>query len=287
MKILIIFNPAAGAKKFKTRAVIEKVLKEQGVDFDLIETKKDINYFPNSLTGYDRMVAIGGDGTVNAVANWLLKNNFFTPLAIVPTGSANLLAHCLGIPRNAGLALKLAVNGRVKEIDVGVVNHEKYFLVAMGLGYDARVIAETRRSWKKLIGKRAYFFGLLRGLIFWREDNFQLTVDGERIQRHAKTIFVMNFGRFFGFDFGPEIKFNDGRIDLAVVRPVKFRDIFKIFAHLFQKKYYWERRLEYFKGKKIQINFNQKMPVQIDGEAIKLGSPIEIDVGEKKLKVVC
>jgi len=283
-KILIIYNPAAGKKK-KIKKSAEKLLAD--LDYDWLETSKKIDCLAGvDGNKYDRVVVIGGDGTIHQVANWILKNNYNLILGVVPFGSANLLAGVTKIPKNLGLALRLALLGKHQETDVGLVNKREYFLLAGGLGYDAWVISNTRRVWKRLFGFWSYTIAMLHGLFNLREYNFSLTIDGQREQRHAKTIFIMNFGKFFGLNFGPAVAPDDGYLNIAVVRPVGLFDYFKIFGRLIGRKYYWKKHLEYFRFKKLQINFNKKIPFQLDGEEMEPKRPIEIEVAARALKIV-
>jgi YegS/Rv2252/BmrU family lipid kinase len=284
MKTLIIYNPVAGKKK-KVAKSVKKVLAD--VDYDWLETNPAGDYLEGvDGTKYERVIVIGGDGTVHQVANWILNNNYHSVLGIIPVGSANLLANCFKIPGNAGVAAQLALSGNYQNIDVGLINKEKYFLIAAGLGYDAWVIKNTERAWKRLFGFWAYTIALWQGFLKIKEENFSLTIDGERHQYHAKTIFIMNFGKFLGFDLGPDISYDDGFLSVAVVRPVKVVDYWMMLGRLIGRKFHWEKRLEYYKFKRLQINYDEKILVQVDGEDFKTRSPLEVEVLEKRLKVV-
>ncbi|MBI5621756.1 hypothetical protein HY933_02750, partial [Candidatus Falkowbacteria bacterium] len=280
MKILVIYNPVAG-KKFAIEKSVKAALID--VDYDWLETNKSGTYLDTVDGGqYSRVIVIGGDGTVHTVANWILQNNYDLVLGVVPRGSANLLANCFRIPGNIGTAVALAVSGNYQTIDVGLINKQKYFLIAAGLGYDAWVIKNTRRAWKRLFGFWAYTLAMLQGLLHLRETNFFLTIDGQRHQYHAKTLFIMNFGKFLGFDLGPDISYSDGYLSVAVVRPVRWFDYGRMFGRLIGRKFYWQRRLEYFKFKRLQVNYDDRSALlQLDGEAEQLASPLEIEVIEK------
>jgi len=284
MKILVVYNPVAGKKK-KTKKLIRKVL--ASADYDWLETNFSGDYLVGVDGGkYNKVIVAGGDGTAHEVANCVLKNNYDLSLAIVPIGSANLLAAAFKIPHHVGLATELALRGNLETIDVALVNKKNYFLIAAGLGYDAWVIKSTKRAWKRLFGFWAYSLAMIQGLFNLRETNFDLLIDGERHQYHAKTVFIMNFGKFLGFEFGPDISYSDGYLSLAVVRPITPADYFKMFGRLLGKKFHWEKRLEYFRFKKLQINYNAKIPVQLDGEEWEVGSPLEIEVLPGKLKII-
>ena len=283
MKILIVYNPVAG-KKNNFEKKLQKMLGD--IDYDWTSILEDYENVIKSKQ-YNRIIGVGGDGTVYRLANVILKNNLDTALGIIPTGSANLLARSFNIPKNIGLALHLALHGEPKKIDVGRINHEYYFTAAAGIGYDAYAVQNTKTTWKKIFGLWAYTVALAEGLVHFRETNFSLNIDGVRRSVHAKTIFLMNVGNFLGLEFGPNIKANDGKLNMAIVRPVQFGDYFKIFGRLLGKKFHWEKRLEYHAFSKLQINYDKRHPVQVDGEYLDIGSPIEVEVLREKLNIVC
>jgi len=284
MKILVIHNSVAG-KKRKVVRTARRIL--QNFDYDWVETNKNGDYL-EKIDGkiYNRVVVFGGDGTVHQTVNWILKNNYDLVLGVVPVGSANLLAKSFKIPSNVGLALDLALTGETETIDVGLINKEKYFIIAAGLGYDAWVIKNTKRAWKRLFGFFAYTISAWHGLFHLRETNFSFTIDGQRVQHHAKTVFIMNFGKFLGFGLGPDFSYNDGCFSLAVVRTVKPIDYVRMLGRLIGRKFNWEKRLDYYKFKRLQINYDKNILLQVDGEGWQAGSPIEIEVAKQKLKVV-
>ncbi|MFA5076359.1 MAG: diacylglycerol kinase family protein [Patescibacteria group bacterium] len=283
MKILVVYNPVSGKKK-NIQQSLKKAL--VAIDYDWLETNTAGDYLDGVVGSiYQRVIVVGGDGTVHQVANWIIKNNYDLVLGIIPQGSANLLATCFKIPHFLGPALKIALGANYQTIDVGLVNKEKYFLIAAGLGYDAWVIKNTKRAWKRLFGFWAYTVALFQGLFKLKEANFSLTIDGIRHQYHAKTVFIMNFGKFLGFNFGPDISYTDGYLSLAIVRPVKLIDYWIMLGRLIGRQYFWQKRLEYFKFKRLQINYNKKVLAQLDGEDLLLGSPVEIEVVDKKIKI--
>ncbi|MEK7139497.1 MAG: diacylglycerol kinase family protein [Patescibacteria group bacterium] len=282
MTTLIIFNPVAGVRR---RAIKQRLQRALGdLKYEWVDTNAQGTYLePYQPADYERVVVIGGDGTVHEVAQWILAAGATTTIGIVSAGSGNLLARTLKLPRSTGLALHVALTGTAQAMDVGLINHGRYFLVAAGLGYDAWVIARAKRSWKRLFGFGAYTLALLQGLLHLREENFTLVVDGVRRQYHAKSIFIMNVGTFWGLPLAPDTSAYDGQGTVAVVRPVRWHDYVLMLGRIIGRQWHWEKRLEYHAFKKLKIEYNHRVPFQADGEAVTVKSPLEIDILPSKI----
>ncbi|HLD81851.1 MAG TPA: YegS/Rv2252/BmrU family lipid kinase [Patescibacteria group bacterium] len=285
-KILVVYNPISGKKRHNIRERIAQSFARYSLAPTMIETDPEGDYSGVIFRRFDLVVIAGGDGTVNQVVTHLLRQKAQIPIAIIPVGSANLLASFMGIPPSIKRAVDVALSYKAISYDVAVVNREHCFLVAMGIGYDAIVMNITKRSLKRLFGFWAYAISMLQELFHVREANFDLNIDGSRVQRHAKTIFIMNIGRFFKIDFGPKVSPMDGRVDTAVVRPVSPFDIFKLFIGLVSKRFFIRGRLEYFPSKRLKIHYDKQIPVHLDGEVVKITSPIEIVTQPRAISIV-
>lgn len=148
-----------------------------------------------SARDFDRLVVAGGDGTVNEVINGLADHRI--PVAIVPLGTANVLAAELGLPAGPGAIADAIVNGAVRPIALGTVNDRRFTMMA-GIGFDAQVVAHVSLNLKRLVGKIAYVVEALRQLRHYRPTVYDVAVDG-RVYRAASVI-VAN-GRFYGGRF--------------------------------------------------------------------------------------
>ncbi len=283
MDLLVVHNPAAGRWKL-VAPQLNRALR--GHNVTVVHTDRQHQRVralnPHS---YDRIIAVGGDGTVNAVAQWILSRQSQTPLAVVPTGSANLLARTFKIPTTISRACKLAVTGTVTQIDVGKVN-DQWMVVAAGIGQDAWAVTNTRSLHKRLFGFGAYFISLWQSIRRVNETNVSLTIDGQRLQQHAKTLFIMNFGKFLGIPLGPDISFTDGKFSLAIIRPIGWSDYPIMLARLLGRRFSYQQRLQYYAFQKLKIEYNGSLPLQIDGDAHPATSPIEVTVVPKALSLV-
>ena len=112
------------------------------------------------MESYDTIIAMGGDGTVNKVANCVVNTD--KVLGIIPTGTANLLAAKLGLSMDLKKTLKVIESGKTKSIDMMLIN-DKNSILRCGFGYDSDIICKTPQSLKNKFGYLAYF---IAGIIF-------------------------------------------------------------------------------------------------------------------------
>lgn len=286
-KALVIFNPVSGRMRFgRIDRQCKRILKNNDWQYDwfvtVLEKKQPLSQFRKNK--YDLIIVIGGDGTVREVAEFILKNRLDTPLAIVPTGSGNILATSLGVPILPWRAMNFALLQRPTRIDVGKVN-DYHFFIGAGKGFDAVMMKEARRSWKRLVGVFAYMFSFVETFFSFRKADFRVEIDGEKHSFRARTVVVFNILSVFGFRIGPKVSPVDGLLTVCVASPVRIWDTFWFFVRFFlgQKN----RHLRVFKGKKIVLESrSKKILSQIDGESLKV-SKMEFSILPKRLKVVC
>ena len=169
--------------------------------------------------GVDLVVAVGGDGTVQQVADSLSGSG--VPLAIVPTGTGNLLAGNLGIPHPPEEAIRTALSGRRRRIDLGridVGHKHRVFTVACGVGFDADVMERTDSAEKSRWGKVAYLAGAVLEAGKITNASHEITIDGVRQQMDAAQVFVANLGRVSAGLRVRGVRSDDGLLDVFVIR---------------------------------------------------------------------
>ena len=171
-------------------------------------------------SGCDVVVAVGGDGAVVRVASSLARTE--TALAIVPTGTGNLLAGNLGIPHDRQSAIRTVLTGRRRRIDFGRVSSggkDRGFAVACGIGFDAGVMGATSPAEKLRWGKLAYIANAIDRSGTLRNARHEITLDGVRTTMDAAQVFVANFGRMLPV-VAPRrrIRGDDGFLDVLAIR---------------------------------------------------------------------
>ena len=172
------------------------------------------------------VVAVGGDGTIRQVAAALAGRT--TPLAVVPGGTGNVLAGSLGIG-GVQPALEAIRHGQPRTIDLGEARWGRpgvsdpdgasIFLVACGMGLDARIMAAAEHEWKRRMRFGAYVGAALRELTRLRAAEFRILADGDRIEMRGYLALVANAGELVPGRIGPRrpIDPTDGRLDLIVL----------------------------------------------------------------------
>lgn len=192
------------------------------VDSAVVDRKSDLRRYARRAVkrGCDVVVAVGGDGAVNQVATALTG----TPVAlgIIPTGTGNLLAGNLGIPRRLDRAAQTVISGMRRRIDVGraTVGGKSYnFTVACGIGFDADVMDSTATRSKRRWGKLAYFASAIAASGRIGNMTHDITLDGVTTETQAAQVIVANFGRMMaGLSPRRPVLPDDGLLEVIVVR---------------------------------------------------------------------
>jgi len=290
MKVRFVFNPRSGRPR--RNAPILPALREfiaaHGLDADVVCTEG-----PGHATdiardavaaGCLRIVAVGGDGTVNEVAQALIH----TPaaLGLVPCGSGNGLALHLGIPTSPAEALQLAAgeSGRVAELDTGTVNGLP-FVNAMGMGLDAEV---GRRF--NLLARRglpAYTWTALAAFFSRTTERCSVTVDGRGETIDALLIAVANSDQYGNqAKIAPHARVDDGVLDLVVVRPVGFLGACVLGARLFLGSIDQSRDVRRLRGARFVIERPGAGIIHTDGETHMAAACVEVQVRPRSLRFV-
>ena len=198
-RLLVIFNPTAGARRRRRFEAVLAELRRLGCEVTVRPTgdRGDAEQLAASAdpNRYDVVVVAGGDGTVNEVINGLAGARL--PLAIVPLGTANVLAAEIGMATDARTVARTIALGRPRPISVGVANGRRFLLMA-GTGFDAHVVQHVDLALKRRIGKAAYALQILRQLRRFAFPEYTVTIDGASWK--AASVLVAN-AHFYGGRF--------------------------------------------------------------------------------------
>lgn len=287
-KILFIINPVAGGKSkdnFKKSALKELDLALFLPEF--VFTKK-VNHAEGLAkgaidAGFEIVVAVGGDGTINEVAKVLVGTGI--TLGIVPKGSGNGLARALYIPIAEKLALQDLNKLEIKEIDVGYINEIPFFNMA-GMGFDALI--SSRFSDMDLRGPLGYMKTVFTEITNYKPLDYEITIDGNTIERTAFMISIANSPQYGNEAYiSPSASVEDGLLDVCIVKPFPLVYLPKMLFHLFSKTANKTEYVEIILGKNVQISRTKSEEVHVDGEPLYLEKDLQITVSPKSLKVIC
>lgn len=290
MKTRFIFNPVSGrhARNARLLPLLRDFIGARALDADLVATEG-----PGHATvlardavqaGCTRVVAVGGDGTMNEVAQALLH----TPaaLALVPCGSGNGLALHLGLPLAplAALELVAAIGGRIAAVDTGSVNGHPFFN-AMGLGLDADV--SRRFNHLTTRGLPAYARTALTAFAERRSEHCIVTTGGRREALEILLIAVANSDQYGNRAFiAPGASVDDGQLDLVAIRPVGLLGAMKIGARLFLGNIDRSPSVRRLRGTRFTIERPAPGLVHTDGETHETGTTVEVVVHPRSLRIV-
>jgi YegS/Rv2252/BmrU family lipid kinase len=219
VQIKVIANPIAGGN---ARPQIDRLCRhfaEQGhhVDLDLTAARGDAEAAARSARtgGYDRIVAAGGDGTLNEVINGLAPSTI--PLAFIPLGTVNVLALEIGLPFALRAAAAVAGSGVPTPVCLGQAGTRKFLLMA-GVGFDAQVVRAVDSRLKRRIGRFAYVVAALKTLGKWQPPQLTVTLADGSVQRAAGVI--VGNGRLYGgrFSLTPHARLADDTFEVLLLR---------------------------------------------------------------------
>lgn len=192
--LLVIHNPTAGRRRRKLGRVLD-ALARAGIKVELAPTAHAGHAMELTRNGhgFDAVVAAGGDGTVNEVANGIDGR----PLGIIPLGTANVLAIELGYPRRAEAIAELLARGEVRAVRPGRIGNRRFLQMASA-GFDARVVARLDLGLKRRLGKAAYALTGGCELLHGDRRAVGLRLDGAE---HAVGQVIVAKGRYYGGAF--------------------------------------------------------------------------------------
>ncbi|MCF6464442.1 diacylglycerol/lipid kinase family protein [Clostridium sp. Cult2] len=290
-KILFIINPIAGGGRAKQSvSIIDNFMKNLGIDYDIALTEKPkdaINISKKGLNkGYNKIVAVGGDGTVNEVALGILEFGKGT-LGIIPSGTGNDLARTLNIPSNLEEAIDVIISGTNKKVDVGIVNKDLFLNIA-SIGFDSEVVKNTEKIKKRLKSRMAYVIGVLITLISIKDINTKLEIDNTIIEKNIFLVAVGN-GKYYGggLKILPMAIIEDGYFHVCVVNKMSKLKLLLLLPTLIKGKHIkYKKHVEIFKAKKVRIITEDKTYLNIDGEVKDIEKETLFTIQKGKLSVI-
>ncbi len=290
-RVFVILNPVAGTcTADDVRRALERHFVIGETSCEIHETSRDDRFEELAREargrGFDMVVAAGGDGTISAVASGLVGSA--TPLGIIPLGTANVLARELGIPFDLERACQLLAGAHgLKSVDAMRVGDQHYF-TQVGVGIDALMIRDTGREVKRRFGRIAYLWTAFTRLLGFQPRKFFLAVDGKKRHFRASQVLVAN-GGILGqppFRWGPDIRPDDGRLDLCIVRARTLLDYLKLAWYVLIGQHKRSPNVRYLASERdIFIDTKRPMPVQADGEIIG-ETPVHIFAAPRAIQVV-
>ena len=209
--VLFLYNPLSGGRRERRQADIQtaaQVLRSSNIQVECVATlgaAEAGDQAREASDKYDAIFACGGDGTIHDIVQGLAGTN--VPLGVIPLGTANTLAHDLGIPLNHVRAASAAIAAAPRRIALGKVKYRdfqgnstsRYFTVAVGIGVDAHLFYKLNAAAKRHLGMAAYYWKATELWLTYPLDHFQADLKVEGQFRHVNVSQVLAVRiRFFG-----------------------------------------------------------------------------------------
>ncbi|MEN9702346.1 MAG: Diacylglycerol kinase [Bacteroidota bacterium] len=231
--------------------------------------------------GASRIIAVGGDGTINEVASALVGTN--TPLGIIPIGSGNGLARHLKIPLKINKALQLAKEGTPQKMDVGLLN-DKYFFCTAGIGFDAcvaqRFAAGNKRGFINYI--RATFYTL------FNYQPIQIAINNGPFEK-VFSLTMANANQFGNNAYiSPLSSVQDGLLEIIKIKKLSIFQAAIVGVRLFLGNIHKSKWVQTTVCKSIHIKYQNKGTFHLDGEQLYTNSEeIKVQIQPMALNIVC
>ena len=273
-RLFAVINPVAGSCDAATvQDALHRACTSVGLDCECYLTTgdDDISAIVRQAIehGCCRVVAAGGDGTVAAVASVVAE--YPVPLAVLPVGTANLLAREMGIPLELEAACELAVNGQYRRRLDAMKIRQQLFFSHVSLGVYSKSAEKTSPAAKRYFRRIAYIWNALPELLGKRSWRFTLTIDGQTSHPRASFIMIANVGGLGAGDlrWGPEIEPDDGEVDICIVHARSLWDYAVLGWHVLSHRHREAPKLTYLRARQnVQIKTRKRVPVRGDGEIV-------------------
>lgn len=237
---------------------------------------------------YERVVAVGGDGTLVEVADGLLHAGGRISLAFVPAGAACDFRRTAGIPADLDEAVTLALEGAASPADLGTVNGQAFLNVA-GVGFDAEVAAEDTRLRTKYnsTGTTPYLRAIFRMLWSYRPREMEIDLDGDHITGRFLLVAVGNAQYYGGgMRITPTARLDDGQLDVLLAGDVTVGQTLALLPRLYSGGHLGHPKVTLYRCRELRVRAAQgTLAVHRDGESIG-ETPVEFGVAEHALQLV-
>ena len=288
MSIKLIINPAAG--RGRASKLSEKVINEfekRGIDFEYeysTNPRHAVDISREASTKFQKVIAFGGDGTVNEVGEGLVGSDAI--FGVIPLGSGNDFANEIGMPAKISDAVDIILSDDFHTIDIIKVN-DRVSLNTAGVGFNGTV-SEVVKSIRYLKGKSAYIWGLVKTAVMYKSIPLKISLNGRVIEEKIFMVSICNSkSEGGGFIVAPDAKNNDGLFDVTIIRQIGYMKLLLNLNKALTGNINKLEEVETNKGESIIIESEFPMPVHVDGEVIALDAhKVEASILKSALKVV-
>lgn len=282
-RLAIVLNPDSG-KTETSRAEISKLFKSNQFELKFFDITKGIDVLQKHIQKYspNSVIAVGGDGTINTVANIAVQLNL--PMGVIPAGTLNHFAKDLGLPQDSTQAAVTITKQHITKIDYGSVNGH-IFVNNCNLG----VYPEIVRKRNKLSLPSKWLAGMVAAIqvrLQHERQRYDITTDDLSLRVRAGAVFIGNNSyRLEGTTFTTRERLDQGTLQLVIIKTGRIRHFARILLSFIFK--HPHEKVATYQAQNIQIRPRQQLTkIAVDGEVIELETPLEVKTHPKSLKVL-
>jgi len=297
--LVLIVNPrsakgATGRNWPRLRKALRRILPP----FDVHITKHSgdaMEFAAGAAARYETLVAVGGDGTINEVANGICQSGAQAALGILPRGTGSDLVRTLGIPHGFPEAAQLLARGNRRRIDLGKATflapdgrvQSRWFVNAAEVGFGAAVSGEVNHPSRFLPGPAAFMWAVLTTLVRHRPTAASVTIDGAA----SRTLLLSNAwianGRYSGggIKSAPRAVIDDGLLDIVVVQHASLRVRIAGLPRLRSGRFVKMREVEYRQATQAAFASDPPELVEVDGDVVGT-TPATFEIEPQRLLVI-
>lgn len=291
-KATLIVNPKAGKQISQNVSdTLSSALSARGCDVDVIFTERQNHatelakmHAPNS----DIIICCGGDGTLNETVSGLASLDNSSILGYIPLGTTNDFAKTLKLPKNIDDAVDIISNGQTRQIDIGLLNKEKYFTYVVSFGAFSSVPYETSQEAKNKYGHAAYIIDGIKSLGDIHTHKATITADGKTYSGNYIFGAISNTVSMGGILKYKEkdVVIDDGLFELLLIKLPKDLEELSLTVQNIFKKSFEDGDIVFTHAKNIVIELEEEIPFTADGEFAGNFTRVEIENLNKKLKLL-
>jgi len=269
-------------------AIKEELEKHLGsIEFSLTEHKIHASILAGEAIkeGYENIIAVGGDGTLNEVVNGFYENNRLrrrdTALGYFPSGTGEDFSRTLGIEKlSLHTQAERIVKAQPTYIDIGEAHFQKgdgsfatrRFINESSVGFGANVTELVNRSNKLFGGKASFFAGVLRSLCFLKNHRISVKTDGKDFFEGRTLLTAISNGKYFGGSMmiAPKAMIDDGFFEVVIAREMNRKEVLRDIGSIYSGNHLSNPKVLYTRCKTIAVQSDEKVFLEMDGEPVGL-----------------
>lgn len=268
----IIYNPTSGREIFRKHLpeVLEK-LEVAGYEASCHATTcaGDATVAAKIAVerGFDVIIAVGGDGTLNEVVAGIGGFEKRPKLGLIPMGTTNDFARAVHIPRKIDEAIDIIIKGDTLPVDVGLLNEERYFINIAAGGRITELTYEVPSKMKTVLGQLAYYLKAIEMIPSIKATHMHIDIDGEVFDGSAMMFLCGLTNSVGGFEkLAPDASINDGLFTVIVLKECNIADFIKLATLALRGEHLSDERVIYKKANRVVVKSDEEVHLNLDGE---------------------